>query len=127
MRTVQDWCATDPQGFGAQYSRARADGYDVIAASTLRIADDATNDYVDSERGPRFNAEHVQRSKLRIETRMRLLKCWDPKRYGEKITQEHIGTPMLPATMNYKNLTDDELATLQALMEKANATQPPNP
>jgi len=31
-----------------------------------------------------IDGEHVSRSKLRIETRLKLLACWDPKRYGAK-------------------------------------------
>lgn len=35
--------------------------------------------------------EWMLRSKLRVETRLKLLAKWDPKRYGEKITQEISG------------------------------------
>ena len=32
----------------------------------------------------KLNGEHVQRSKLRIETRLKLLACWNPSKYGNK-------------------------------------------
>ena len=35
--------------------------------------------------GYRLNGEHIQRSRLRIETRMRLLGKWLPKVYGDKM------------------------------------------
>ena len=79
------------EGFDRRFARARALGYDAIAADTLEIADDGRNDYMqkfDSEGLPIgwvLNGEHVQRSKLRIETRLKLLAKWDPKRYGEKL------------------------------------------
>ena len=120
-RTVSDWTADDPD-FAAAYARARSEGYDAMAAECKAIADDGTRDYT---KDGRINKEHVQRSKLRIETRLRLLRCWDPKRYGDKIIQEHTGPegkPLLPvAALKLHNLTDEELTTLQSLMEKANA------
>ena len=41
-----------------------------------------------TEFGPRVNAEHIQRSKLRIETRLKLLAKWNPKKYGDKLALE---------------------------------------
>jgi hypothetical protein len=32
-----------------------------------------------------LNSEHIQRSKLRIETRLKLLAKWNPKKYGERV------------------------------------------
>jgi benzoyl-CoA reductase/2-hydroxyglutaryl-CoA dehydratase subunit BcrC/BadD/HgdB len=78
-------------------ARARAEGFDAIADGCLEIADDARNDWMEKVSkegdadGVAFNAEHVQRSKLRIETRLKLLAKWDPKRYGELQKVEHSG------------------------------------
>lgn len=88
-RTVYDWCEANPK-FAAHIARARDDGHDVIAASCLPIADDGRNDYVEKlakegdEKAQAYDAEHVQRSKLRVETRLKLLAKWD-KRYAEKV------------------------------------------
>lgn len=73
-RTVYDWMAADAD-FAAEVARARQIGYDALAEQTLGIAD-----------GTRAISEHVQLSKLRIDTRLKLLACWDPKRYGNKQT-----------------------------------------
>lgn len=81
-RTVRDWLAINDQ-FSADYARAREVGMDAIALEALDIADDSTRDVIRNEDGSeRVNAEHVSRSKLRVETRLKLLACWDPKRYG---------------------------------------------
>lgn len=32
-----------------------------------------------------IDTEHIQRSKLRVETRLKLLAKWNPKRYGDRI------------------------------------------
>lgn len=75
--------------FAGRFARAREQGFDEIAESTLEIADDARNDWMcrngKEDAGWAQNGENVQRSKLRIWTRMQLLAKWDPKRYGEKL------------------------------------------
>src|SRR5574340_1272676 len=94
-RTVYQWMEDHPE-FAASIARARDIGYDAIAEDTLRIADDATNDYMerigpDDAPGYALNGEHVQRSKLRIETRLKLLAKWSPKKYGERVNLDHSG------------------------------------
>jgi hypothetical protein len=80
---VYDWMKED-KDLAQRFARAREHGHDAIADECMQIADEATQDYKSSEKGMAFDAEHVQRSKLRIETRLKLLAKWDPKRYGEK-------------------------------------------
>ena len=74
----------------ARYARARALGYDELAAETLEIVDDGANDYIerrleDGTVETVLDREHIQRSKLRAEHRLKLLACWDPKRYGAQL------------------------------------------
>lgn len=74
----------------ARYARARKLGYDALAEESLEIADDGTNDWVEREKEDgrldvELDRDHIQRSKLRIETRLKLLAVWDPKRYGNMI------------------------------------------
>jgi hypothetical protein len=78
------------EALAGRFARAREEGFDAIAEEALEIADDGTNDWKtrEKESGETYEAlnhEHVQRSKLRVETRLKLLAKWDPKRYGEKI------------------------------------------
>jgi len=92
-RTIYDWMVKDDAavaagggaGLSASIARAREIGYDAMAEDCLRIADDAANDWMETEHGPRLNGEHVQRSKLRIETRLKLLAKWNPKKYGDRV------------------------------------------
>lgn len=83
-RTVSAWKESHPE-FGADFARAREEGFDVIAESCLEIADETGHDTLSTESGERPNTEWISRSKLRIETRLKLLAKWDPKRYGEKL------------------------------------------
>lgn len=62
----------DDADFKRRLDQAREDGFDALAEACLAIADNASG-------------EQVARSKLRIETRLKLLACWDPRRYGSKI------------------------------------------
>ncbi|MFA6113448.1 MAG: hypothetical protein WC729_05635 [Sphingomonas sp.] len=83
--TVLNW--TKDEDFAARMARARALGFDAIADQMLEIADDSRNDWVaraDAAAGdaPVRNPDNIARAKLRIDTRLRLLMSWNPKRYG---------------------------------------------
>jgi hypothetical protein len=86
--TFRDWRAAHPE-LDAAYKDAKEVGYEALAQQCLGIADDRTDDYVDTEAGPMLNREHVQRSKVRIDTRLKLLAKWYPERYGERLAVDH--------------------------------------
>lgn len=93
--TIYDWRNSNDE-FSRQFQHARDVGYDEMAEETLEIADDATNDTTTRTlRGgaevEAMDSEWVARSKLRVDTRIRLLGCWDPRRYGQKQQLEHSG------------------------------------
>ena len=76
----------------ARVAHARDVGYDAIADNCFGIADDGSGDtWIDDNGNERVNSDHIQRSKLRIETRLKLLACWNPKKYGNKQEVEHKG------------------------------------
>lgn len=80
LRTWYDWMEQSPE-LAARFARARELGFDIIAASTLDIADEKP----ERNQNGGIDAGSVQHAKLRIETRLKLLAKWDPKRYGEKV------------------------------------------
>ena len=91
LSTVYDWQSAD-KDISGRFARAREAGFDQIAQDALDIADDGSRDYKPSEDGRELpDHDHIQRSKLRVETRLKLLAKWDPKRYGERIAQELTG------------------------------------
>lgn len=113
-RTVRTW-ALERSDVSSAIARARLLGYDAIADECMEIADDARNDWMamlsdEEQLGYKFNGEHVQRSKLRIETRLKLLAKWDPKRYGERQQIEST----INVTRSAAELSDDELAAIAA-------------
>ena len=89
--TVNKRLASDPE-FASRYARAREDQADKIFDEILAIADDRGDDWIETPDGPKLNAEHVQRSRLRIDARKWMAGKLRPKVYGEKIDHT-IGNP----------------------------------
>lgn len=115
-RTVLRWKEADA-AFMSDIAHAREAGFDQIAVECLDIADFGLNDtYEDDDGNKRTDTDVIQRSKLRIETRLKLLAKWDPKRYGDKVDINHGGqdgnpiktesTVTLSAEEAYKRLID---------------------
>lgn len=99
--TVRAWAVEDRDGFSAQYTRAREIGYHAMADELLEIADDGQNDWMErrgeEDAGWQANGEHIQRSRLRVDTRKWMLSKVLPKIYGEKQTVEHEGQVVMIA------------------------------
>lgn len=73
FKSVRNWAQDDPEGFGAEFERAREVMLYRLADETLEIAD-GRNDWEertrkDGETYIALNTEAVMRSKLRIDTR----------------------------------------------------------
>lgn len=89
--TVRKWAIDDVQGFGPRYTKAREIGYHSMADELFDIADDGRNDWMDrtnsrsgeTDRVP--DNEHMNRSRLRVDTRKWFLSKVLPKIYGDKI------------------------------------------
>ena len=88
--TVRNWAEADP-AFARDIARAREVGFDQIALDALRIADgkltpeekaEAERAYVETGT---VHVSDAQRDRLRVDTRLKLLSKWDPKRYGDKL------------------------------------------
>ena len=87
------WARLEADGeFAKQYARACEARADALFEEIFDIADDGSNDWMgrnDPEiPGYDFNGEHVQRSKLRIDTRKWAVGKLAPKKYGEKLAVE---------------------------------------
>jgi hypothetical protein len=123
VRTVSHWKEANDV-FKANFARAREDGFDQIAAECLEIADDTSDDTLYGERGPHANTEWISRSRLRIETRLKLLAKWDPRRYGEKLAIG--GAADLPPVQTETALDVAGLPTevLTAIMKAKDAAEP---
>lgn len=131
-RQVYRWIAEDDEkpveerkNLRTRFMRARDEGFDAIAEETLRIADDARNDWMEkydkdgNNIGWQLNGEHVQRSKLRIETRLKLLAKWSPNKYGESVNLNHGGQVDNPIQMLIGQLNGSALKPIELPVEDA--------
>lgn len=88
-------------------------GYDAIADRVRKTA----RGKIEADGGE--SSGDVQRDKLIIDTDLKLLAKWDPKRYGEKVTQEHVGADGGPiqskTTVDASGLTEEQLRVLASL------------
>lgn len=71
--------------FRDKYTLAKAAQADTYFDQVVEIADDASQDWIDGEDGPRLNSEHVNRSRLRIDARKWVAGKLRPKIYGDKL------------------------------------------
>lgn len=81
--------------FSEQYAKAKEESADALTDEILDIADNSTNDWMETNDpenpGFRLNGEAIQRARLRVDTRKWLASKLKPKKYGERITNEHTG------------------------------------
>jgi hypothetical protein len=92
-RTVYHWMEDRPE-FSARIARGRDMGMDAILEDTLLIADEPKEGIrrEESETGVKTVSEDMLgHRKLQIETRLKLLAKWNPKKYGDKLSTELTG------------------------------------
>lgn len=96
MSTVMLWLVDGKHShFSEQYATARQIQAETLADEIFDIADDASNDWMerhgkDGDAGYQINGEHVQRSRLRVDTRKWYLSKVLP-RFADKQQIEHSG------------------------------------
>ena len=122
--TVWDWQQKD-RAFSDAIAHARASGFDRIAWDALRIADTPV---IGVEITVKPTGDEVRKAdmlghrRLQVESRLKLLAKWDPKRYGEKITQEHSGPDGGPIRTEgeYRMTPEDEEFVKRVARTRAN-------
>lgn len=123
VRTLQEW-RDKREDISFAIEAARDLGYDWLAHECLTIIDDTDGDVVwDSEGNPRSNPSNVLRAAKRVETRLRLLAKWDPRRYGDSkrvevsgevaVTQRHV--------VDSRSLSEEGRGALRRLLAEAQA------
>jgi hypothetical protein len=125
MSTWRVWCRADKE-LDIAHAHARDEGFDVIAADCLLIAN--TPQIGEETTIKPDGAVEVKTSdmlghrKLQIETRLKLLAKWDPKRYGEKLAigGAHDLPPVeIQSTLNVSGLSTAALAEIMAAKDAA--------
>lgn len=101
MTTVFMWLRSNVE-FRKQYETAKEEAADALIEETLDIADDGRNDWMEIHDkdgdavGWKVNGEHVQRSRLRVDTRKWIASKLKPKKYGDKVDVNHGVQPENP-------------------------------
>ena len=95
MRSIFNWMGKYPD-FMQKYTYARELQAEHMAAEILNIADDSEDDIIEFEitegvKGTQTNHEHIQRSKLRVDTRKWLMSKLLPKKFGDITKIQHAG------------------------------------
>lgn len=117
-QTVYDWLARD-DSLSVQFARAREAGCDAMAEEALLIANTPITGQKKvfssgAEEGKDFmtvtEEDMLGHRKLQIETRMKLLACWNPKKYGSKVQLG--GDPDNPVKVEVQSEADTYLAAL---------------
>lgn len=87
LTTWYDWVKARPE-LSEAIARAREAGYDMIAAEALKIADtpvEAVREKSTAAGLEITREDALGHRRLQVETRLKLLAKWDPKRYGDKL------------------------------------------
>ena len=91
--TVYKWLIEQPQ-FSENYARAKEEQLQILADELVPIADtpEVGEKIRETKDGPmREIGDMIEHRKLQIDTRKWLLSKLAPKKYGDKISQEHSG------------------------------------
>lgn len=109
-KTIFHWLLNDTHpGFCDQYRMARDMQAENFADEMNDIADDGSNDYMENVDdqgaviGYKLNGEHINRSRLRIDTRKWIASKLKPKKYGDKI--ELSGDAEAPVAFVIRDMT----------------------
>jgi len=125
-RTVHRWL-NEEEEFRQSYLRARERQADLLFDQCLEIADDGSNDTKlvgrEGEEHEACNSEWISRSKLRVETRMRMAGKLAPKKYGEAVQLRHADAEGETIDLSATSAA----ARLAALMEAVRSRQAASP
>lgn len=105
--------------FVEQYARARTVQADALFDETLDIADDNDADWYKDEDGQiKYNLDHINRMRLRVDTRKWMVGKLAPKKYGEKLQTENTNENVNVNVDADKadNLTDDQVKRMLAIV-----------
>ncbi len=106
--TVMKWANEIPE-FTEQYAKAREMLLEHWAEEITEIADDGSNDWIKREKEDGrveivLDAEHINRSRLRVDTRKWLMSKLSAKKYGDRTALDlgnQEGKPLAITIMKY--------------------------
>lgn len=118
-------CLRDNPSYADSYAKAIQMRADAMFEEILDIADDGSNDFMlrnaEDPTSVVLNGEHVQRSRLRVDSRKWALARMNSKKYGDK---HYVGgmedAPIkVQNTIDVSNMTMEELDLLEKVLSNA--------
>lgn len=86
--TIYEW-RIKLKEFGEMYARAKQSQVEVLVEEIVEISDDTTHDKIVSDEGKVVtDHEHINRSRLRIDSRKWLASKLAPRIYGDKVQND---------------------------------------
>jgi hypothetical protein len=122
-QTVFNWL-TRYKEFREAYAIAVEQRADVLFEQCLEIADDTGGDFITQQDGTtRVDHENIHRSRLRVDTRKWMAGKLAPKKYGDKVLNEHSGVG--GGAIKVEDVTPEQRArALLVLMAKTGGMLP---
>ncbi len=119
--TILRWLADETKAeFRTQYAHARDMRADALFDEALESAAAAADDWTTDGNGKKvLDHEHVQRSRLRVDTRKWAAGKLAPKRYGDKIQHTGDGGGPIRVRPDLSKLSEEELETLERILGRA--------
>lgn len=122
VRTVGDW-KLERKEFGADFARARLEGFDALAAQCLEISDNEEHDWQMTRKGAVTDEVAIGRAKLQVETRLKLLAKWYPTKYGDRTHMELTGASGGPVQIDGTVAASRTAALLAAAQARRQALE----
>lgn len=119
-RTVYDWQTAHPE-FSARIAHARELGEEAIIQDCLTIADTPLigEEVEESENGLKVKrGDMLGHRKLQIETRLKLLAKWNPRKWGDKIDLNHGGQENNPVEVKTKVVVVPSKQAAETIVKK---------
>lgn len=116
ITTFYVWIEEEPEK-SKQYAQAIKMRADLLFDEILDIADDNSNDFIEQDLGDgiitqKFDHEHVQRSRLRIDARKWVIERMNAKKYNDKYIElkekEADTSNKIEVTIVRKNTDEDD-------------------
>ncbi len=113
-----------PAGSISPFASAAPSLADALFDEALEIADDVSGDWATDKDGKKvLDHEHIQRSRLRVDTRKWAAGKLAPKRYGDKVQHTGDGGGPIRVRPDLSKLTGEELDALERILGRVTDTR----
>lgn len=87
--TIFDWLIEHKE-FAEIYALAKKYQVEALMDELLELADDTSKDIRETEKGFKFDHEHINRARLKVDTRKWIASKLVPRIYGDKLVTETV-------------------------------------